>query len=115
MGVRVRPVLLRTLLALAFPPVVGAQGLTDLVVGGGIGGTYYCIVTRCDTGATLVATVGYGPAPFLLTSVGVRRHDCFDCDRFVIAEGSVQLRRPGGTLQPFLAAGAGVSSDPGSW
>lgn len=99
-------------LALLAPPQARAQQADGAVVGGGGGVTYYCIVSRCNTGATLVGLVGYAPRPFLVIAGTGRWHACFDCDRFVMVEASLQLRHPGRTVQPFLGVGAGLSSDP---
>lgn len=90
-----------------------AQNGAELAGGIGAGGTYYCIVTRCNTGTTIVAALGYAPTPAVMIEASGRWHGCFDCDRFVIGEGSVQLRRRRGAVRPFIAAGAGIASDPG--
>jgi len=98
--------------AVVWPVALEAQQRSDLVVAVGGGGTYYCIITRCGTGGTVVGLVGYGLAPSLMVVASGRWHDCFDCRRFLVAEGSLQLRHRGRRMQPFVAAGVGVSSDP---
>ena len=98
--------------AACVPVRAAAQESAAAVVGAGVGGTYYCIVSRCDTGTTILGMGGYAPAPFLLVEAAVRWHQCFDCDRFVIVEGGLQLRYPGRRLEPFVAGGVGLSSDP---
>lgn len=68
-------------LAMLAPPHARAQQADGAVVGGGGGGvTYYCIVSRCNTGATLLGVVGYAPRPFLAVMGTGRWHECFDCD-----------------------------------
>lgn len=59
-----------------------------------------------------MGVAGYAPARSLLIHASVRTHHCFDCDRFLMAEGGLQLRHAGRSLVPFVAAGAGWISDP---
>jgi hypothetical protein len=47
-----------------------------------------------------------------MIEAGLRWLDCFDCGRFRIYEGGLQLRYPGSRAQPFIAAGVHRSSDP---
>jgi hypothetical protein len=104
--------LLAAVFMLATPPSAHAQEDSGLQLGVGVGGTYYCILSRCDTGSTLTALLGYDlPGPFTIEGT-VRRHRCFDCDRFWIGEGSLRFELPGIFLGPSLAAGVGVVSDP---
>lgn len=101
---------LTVLLALA---PVGAQGQDpgDVVVGVASGLTFYCIVSRCDSGIIGGVNLGYNVSSALMVQAGGRWHDCFDCDRFLIADAGVQLRRAGERLSPFVSAGGGISSD----
>lgn len=103
--------MLAVLMALA-PARLQAQELPGTVLSVGAGGTYYCIVSRCDTGFVGRAGLGYSLSPHAMIEGGARWHDCFDCDRFVIGDAGLQLRREGARMTPFVAAGAGVSSDP---
>lgn len=107
-----RIIWLAATIALLAPAVVDAQDPARLVAGAGVGGTYYCIITRCGTGTTLIGVAAFGPRPLLLVEASVRWHECFDCKQFVIAEATLKLRRQGRVLTPFVGAGAGVSSDP---
>jgi hypothetical protein len=104
-------VLLLPAVALAAPAPASAQAAGDFFAAAGAGGTYYCIVTRCNTGTTVGALVAYGPLPFVMLEAGAKRHFCFDCDSYVITEAGVQLRYPHATVQPFLAAGVSRHSD----
>lgn len=99
-------------IAMLMPAAAEAQEPPELLVGAGVGGTYYCIVTRCNTGTIARASVGYSPIPSVMIEGGARWHHCFDCDRFVIGEGGVQVRYPASTVSPFLSAGGSLSSDP---
>jgi hypothetical protein len=90
----------------------GAQERAELTAGVGAGATYYCIVSRCDQGAIGRISLGYRPASVLAFEGAAAWHDCFDCDRFLVGEAGIQLRRPGPKLEPFVSAGAGLSSDP---
>lgn len=99
-------------LAASVPAALVAQQPGAAVIGLGAGGTYYCIVSRCDTGATLFGMAGYALTPALSVGATARWHGCPDCDRFLIGEAGAQLRYPGRVLQPFVALGAGLSSDP---
>jgi hypothetical protein len=80
--------------------------------GVGAGWSYYSLVSRGDAGTVVSAVGSYTPTPRLRVEAGVRTMRCADCFRFVMAEGGVQLRLPLGHWAPFLAAGAGVTSDP---
>lgn len=112
-SVKCLPSILAVLASVTFgSPAVGAQEAGEMVASVGTGGTYYCIVSRCDTGTTFLGTAGYGVRPSLMVLGSVRWHECFDCDRFVIAEGSLQLRHSGEKVEPFVAIGAGLSTDP---
>jgi hypothetical protein len=104
--------LLSPVLAVAAPAPASAQDAGALVAAAGVGGTYYCIVTRCNSGTTVGALAAYGPLPFVMIEAGAKRHFCFDCVRYFIAEAGVQLRYPHVTVQPFLSAGASWNSDP---
>jgi hypothetical protein len=110
-GTRAFAAPLAALLAL-LPGAARAQSGAEVLGGFGLGGTYYCIVSRCDTGTTVTGAFGYAPRPAVLLEASGRWHACFDCGRFVIGEGSVQLRLPRGAVRPFVAAGGGMVSDP---
>jgi hypothetical protein len=97
---------------LANPASVVAQESGELFVSGGIGGSYYCIVSRCDEGSVLRLGAGYSFNASVTIDAGVRLHDCFDCDQFLIYEGGAQLRYPSPRAQPFVAAGIHRSTDP---
>jgi hypothetical protein len=99
-------------LALLAPATVAAQQSGDFTATASVGGTYYCIVSRCDTGVTMGAHVAYGLLQTVALEARGSRHLCFDCDRYFLVEGGAQLRLPGGRVQPFLAAGASLHSDP---
>jgi hypothetical protein len=101
------------LIAFLAPSPATAQESGEFVLGGGVGGSYYCIITRCDTGTLLRLTAGYSPRAPLMIEAGFQSLGCFDCDRFRIFEGGLQLRYPGSAVQPFVAAGIHRSSDPG--
>jgi hypothetical protein len=106
------PAALAALLGLLSPHAAPAQHDAPFVVGVGGGGTVYNIVTRLGSGSSVAAMAGYRISPALLVEGSVRRHMCFDCDRFVIAEGGLQLGYPGRRMGPFVSGGYGVSSDP---
>lgn len=89
-----------------------AQSSKAIVVSAGAGGTFYCIITRCDSGTIFGVTAGYGLTPAVAVEAGVRRHSCFDCDRFVIADAALVLQLSARTVSPFAAIGVGWSSDP---
>jgi hypothetical protein len=101
------------LLALATAGVstAAAQSTRGIVVGAGVGVTYYCIVARCDTGSTIGAMGAFDFSRLVSVEAGVRRHYCFDCDRFMIAEADVLVQYPLPRVSPFLAAGVSYSSD----
>ena len=99
-------------LALVAPATAAAQQSGDFMATAGVGGTYYCIVTRCNTGMTVGAHVAYGLLQPVALEARAGRHLCFDCDRYFLVEGGAQLRLPRGRVQPFLAAGASLHSDP---
>jgi hypothetical protein len=100
------------LLLLAAPAVAGAQQGGGLTAAAGAGGTFYCVVTRCNTGLTAGGGLAWEVLPVLAFEAGARRQFCFDCDRYIIADGGAQLRLPGRVVQPFLAGGASFHSDP---
>jgi hypothetical protein len=93
-------------------PAQSEGAAQSLVVGVGGGGTIYSIATRLGSGSTVTAMAGYRLSPALLVEGAVRRHQCFDCDRFLIAEGGLQVGYPGRTVSPFVSGGYGTSSDP---
>jgi hypothetical protein len=101
------------LLALATSGVLPAAGqdARGIVVGAGVGATYYCIVSRCDSGGTIGVMGAFDASRVLSVEAGVRRHYCFDCDRFMIAEADVLVQYPRQRVSPFLAAGLSYSSD----
>lgn len=103
---------LAALLTVLAPSAALGQRPSSAVVGLSAGGTYYCIVSRCDTGTTLGLLAGYDVTRVLSVGATARWHACADCDRFLIGEGGVQLRYPGRVFAPFVAVGAGLSSDP---
>lgn len=94
---------------LLLPATAGAQ---TAYAAAGAGGTYYCIVSRCDTGSTVGVAAGVQLTSVLGVEAGVRRHFCFDCDRFVLADASVVLQYPRTVVSPYIAAGVSLSSDP---
>jgi hypothetical protein len=106
-----RGILLLPALALTAPAPASAQANGDFVAAAGVGGTFYCIVTRCNTGTTVGALVAYGPLPFVMLEAGAKRHFCFDCDSYSITQAGVQLRYPHAIAQPFLAVGVARHSD----
>jgi hypothetical protein len=93
----------------------GAPASGSFLVSASAGGTFYCISTRCGSGTLVAAAAGYELVNGVSVEAAVRRHYCFDCDSFTIGDVSVQLRRPGRAVSPFLAAGVGVSADPGAF
>ncbi len=101
------------LLAIGGAAPAHAQSPVRLVAGLSGGGTYYCIASRCNTGSTVGVLAEVEATPALALELGVRRHFCFDCDRFTLADAALVLRYPARTIQPFVAAGASRSSDPG--
>jgi len=102
---------LAAVIVLATPSTARAQEDSGFQLGVGVGGTYYCILTRCNTGSTFIAHLGYDlPGPLGVEGT-TRSHRCFDCDRFWIGEGSLRLHFPGLFLRPSLAAGVGFFSD----
>jgi hypothetical protein len=88
-------------------PAQSEGSAQSLVVGVGGGGTIYSIATRLGSGSTVTAMAGYRLSPALLVEGAVRRHQCFDCDRFLIAEGGLQVGYPGRTVSPFVSGGYG--------
>lgn len=98
--------------ALVWAGAAQAQEVGDWVVSLGAGGTLYSIETRFDDGTIVRGGVGYLLTPTLMIEGGLRRHDCFDCDRFLIFDAGVQARHRGDRFSPFVAAGGGLSSDP---
>lgn len=109
---RVPASLLIALMAWAAPERAAAQGGTAVDVGVGVGGTYYCIMTRCNTGTLLSAGAALRVNRFVFVEAGARRHLCFDCDRFIVVDAMVAGQYPFGTWTPFAGAGWGVASDP---
>jgi hypothetical protein len=101
------------IVALASARTAQAQEAGDWIVSLGAGGTLYGIETRFEDGTLLRGGVGYVLTPNLMVEGGVRRHGCFDCDRFLILDAGLQARHRGDRFSPFLAAGGGLSSDPG--
>lgn len=99
--------------ALASGGTVQAQEAGDWIVQLGAGGTLYGIETRFDDGTILRGGVGYVLTPTFSIEAGLRHQRCLDCDRFLIVDAGLQARMDGGRFSPFLAAGAGLSSDPG--
>jgi hypothetical protein len=85
----------------------------DMVGSLGAGGTLYAVDTRLDEGHMIRGSVGYALTPAWLLEAGVRRHGCFDCQRFWIVDAGVQWQRPGERFSPFVSAGGGRASDPG--
>lgn len=98
--------------ALVWAGTAQAQEAGDWVVSLGAGGTLYSIETRFDDGTILRGGVGYVLTPTLMIEGGLRRHGCFDCDRFLIFDAGVQARHRGDRFSPFVAVGGGLSSDP---
>jgi hypothetical protein len=76
------------------------------------GGSYYCIVSRCDTGLVAGGALGFRLTSNATAELGARWHHCFDCERFVIGEAGVRLHHGMARLSPFLALGGGVTADP---
>lgn len=112
-GSRVVITLAMGIMALAPARTAQAQEAGDWIVSLGAGGTLYGIETRFDDGTLLRGGVGYALTPNLMVEGGVRRHGCLDCDRFLILDAGLQARHRGDRFSPFLAAGGGLSSDPG--
>jgi hypothetical protein len=100
-------------MALVSARTAEAQEAGDWIVSLGVGGTLYGIETRFDDGTLVRGGVGYVLSPNLMVEGGVRRHGCFDCDRFLVLDAGLQARHRGDRFSPFLAAGGGLSSDPG--
>jgi hypothetical protein len=93
------------------PSDVQGQDRPSIVIGGGVGATYYCIITRCNSGTTFAALVGYEfEGPFSVEGTA-RRLRCFDCNSFWMTEGSVRIESRAMRLRPSLTAGVGVISD----
>jgi len=90
-----------------------AQQRGDLLGSIGAGGTLYAVDTRLDEGSIIQGGLGYALTPAWTLEAGVRRHGCFDCDRFWIVDAGVQWQRPGERFSPYASAGAGRASDPG--
>jgi len=90
-----------------------AQQASDWIVWLGAGGTLYGIETRFDDGTILRGGVGYVLTPTLMLEGGVRHQRCLDCERFLILDAGIQARHQGDRFSPFVAAGAGLSSDSG--
>lgn len=90
---------------------IGAHAAPAQVVSAGLGVSYYCIVSRCDTGTILNAAVAFDLGSVVSIEAGHRRHSCFDCHGFGITEGLLQLRYARTRLQPFVGAGVAHSVD----
>jgi hypothetical protein len=90
-----------------------AQSTRSMVIGAGAGGTFYCIVSRCDSGTIVAGMASLDITRLIAAELRVGRHYCFDCDRFVIAEPAVVLQYPRNALTPYVAGGISYSSDPG--
>jgi hypothetical protein len=104
--------LLLCVAALALTRPASAAAQSEFLVSAGGGGTYYCLIPRCNTGLMLSSGIAYAPLPMLSFGLEGRWHRCFDCKRFFLAEASVQLRSRGRTFAPFVAGGGGLASDP---
>jgi hypothetical protein len=76
------------------------------------GGSFYCIVTRCNTGLLAGTTIGRQTTPNLSLELSARWHRCFDCHRFLIADAGLRLHRARHRIDPFVVLGGGVASDP---
>jgi len=85
-------------------------GSLALGVGGGV--SLYCIVSRCGSGTVVHFAVQQEVLPSVELEAGVRRHLCFDCDQFWIADGGVRVRTSLGPAAPFGLVGFGVARDP---
>jgi len=90
----------------------GAQQRGDVVGSIGVGGTLYAVDTRINEGTMIQGGLGYALTPAWMLEAGVRRHGCFDCDRFWIVDAGVQWQRAGERFSPYASAGAGRASDP---
>ena len=101
------------ILALGSARATQAQEPGDWIVSVGAGSTLYVIETRFDDGTLLRGGVGYVLTPTLMVEGGLRRHGCFDCERFLILDAGLQAHHRGDRFRPFVAAGGGLSSDPG--
>ncbi len=101
-----------TVLLVAIAAPARAQNPVRIVTGVSAGATYYCLVSRCNTGTTIGVSAEAQATRVLGLELAVRRHTCFDCDRFVIADAALVLRVPAHTIQPFVAGGVSRSSDP---
>jgi hypothetical protein len=83
-----------------------------LHVGIGAGGTYYCIVSRCDTGIIIGPVGSFHFTPVIAVEAAVRRHFCTDCDRFTVAEAALLFLYPQRVVSPYVGGGVSLSSDP---
>jgi len=90
-----------------------AQQRGDVLGSIGAGGTLYAVDTRLNEGSMVQGSLGYALTPAWTLEAGVRRHGCFDCDRFWIVDAGMQWQRPGERFSPYASAGAGRASDPG--
>jgi hypothetical protein len=94
-------------------PISEVRAQQGVVAAVTAGGTYYCIVTRCNTGQALGLAAGAELTAGLSIEASARRHFCFDCDRFVIADAGASWTVPArGRVRPFLSGGIGFTSDP---
>lgn len=103
------PVLLALMMGCV--PPAGAQNSKAIVGSAGAGATFYCIVTRCDSGSSVGVMAGFDATKPLAVEAGVRRHYCFDCNRFVIAEAALLLQYRRRLVSPFFAGGVSFVSD----
>jgi len=92
----------------------GAHAQNPVRISAGVSGgaTYYCIVSRCDTGSTVGVFADVEIAPILAFEIAGRRQFCFDCDRFIIGDAGLVLRYPARRIRPFISAGVSRTSDP---
>ncbi len=103
-----------SILAIAAVAPAHAQSPVRIVAGVSGGATYYCLVTRCNSGQTIGVLAEVQPTRLIGFELGARRHFCFDCQRFLMGDAALVLRYPARALQPFVAAGLSRTSDPGA-
>ena len=99
------------LLLLSMPAPLQAQS-PRAAFGAGAGGTYYCIVSRCDTGASVGVSGDVRLSSFTALNAAIHRHFCSDCDRFTMAELALLVQPASRRLRPFAGAGVSFASDP---
>ena len=90
-----------------------ASATAAFTTGLSAGGTYYCIVSRCGTGATIGISAGFDLTRVFAVTASAGKHFCSDCDRFFLGDAALQARMPGRTLEPFVSGGLSLASDPG--